>query len=68
MGTIDAFEADVGDEVFEGQVLAQVGSAGLESERSEAAAAVEKAQNRVEDAQRVVTMAQLEAARTNADA
>jgi multidrug efflux pump subunit AcrA (membrane-fusion protein) len=67
MGAIDAFEANVGDEVFQGQVLAEVGSAALESERSGAAAAVEKAQNRVEDTQKAVNMAQLDASRANAD-
>ncbi len=68
MGTIDVFQADVGDEVVQGQVLAEVGSAGLESERTEAAAAVDKAQGRVEDRQRAVAVAQSESSRATADA
>jgi multidrug efflux pump subunit AcrA (membrane-fusion protein) len=67
-GTIDAFEANVGDEVSQGQVLARIGSSGLESSRADAVAAVEKAQNRVEESEKAVTSAQLEASRAHADA
>jgi multidrug efflux pump subunit AcrA (membrane-fusion protein) len=67
-GTIDEFEVNVGDEVFQGQVLAQIGSAGMEAARSEAAAEVEKAQNRVESAEKIYAAAQLEASRAHADA
>jgi multidrug resistance efflux pump len=67
-GTIDAFEANVGDEVYQGQVLARIGSSGLESTRADAAAALEKAQNRVEESEKAVTSAQLEASRAHADA
>ena len=67
MGTIDLFQADVGDEVSQGQALAQVGSAGLENERAEAAAAVEKAQTRVDAAEKMVAAAQLEESRAKAD-
>jgi multidrug resistance efflux pump len=68
LGTIDSFEASVGDEVYQGQVLARIGSQGLESARTEAADAVQKAQNRVEAAEKTVTAAQLEASRAHADA
>src|SRR5580700_6413729 len=44
-GNIEAFLANVGDEVFQGQVLARVGAAGLESEREAAAHAVEYEQD-----------------------
>lgn len=67
-GTIDAFEVNVGDEVSQGQVLARIGSSGLESSRADAVAAVEKAQNRVEESEKAVTSAQLEASRAHADA
>ena len=67
-GTVDEFEAGVGDEVYQGQVLARVGSAGMEAARADAAAAVEKAQNRVESAEKRYTAAQLEASRAHADA
>lgn len=57
----------MGDEVFQGQVLAHIGTAGVESARAEAAAAVTKAQNRVEDAEKELSAAQLEASRAHAD-
>ena len=41
-GNIEAFVADVGDAVFEGQVLARIGSAGLETSHEQASAAVER--------------------------
>src|SRR5579864_7093730 len=56
-GNIDAFEANVGDEVYQGQELARIGSTGLETEQADAAAAVEKAQARVESAEKTVTAA-----------
>src|SRR5262245_30943187 len=40
-GSVEATMANVGDEVFQGQVLARIGAAGLESEREAAARAVE---------------------------
>ena len=67
-GNIDHFEANIGDEVYEGQVLAEIGSTGLETARSDAAAAVGKAQKYVEDVQGSVAAAQLEASRAHADA
>jgi multidrug efflux pump subunit AcrA (membrane-fusion protein) len=66
-GTVDEFEAGVGDEVYQGQVLARVGSAGMEAARADAAAAVDKARNRVESAEKRYTAAQLEASRTHAE-
>jgi len=44
-GNIDQFDASVGDQVVEGQELAQVGGVALETRRA-AAAVVEKAQAR----------------------
>ena len=67
-GNIDAFEANVGDEVYVGQELARIGSAGLDTEQSDAATALEKAQARVEAAEKTVAGAQLEASRAHADA
>src|SRR5437763_1319028 len=34
-GNIEAFTAEVGDEVFEGQLLARIGSAGVETAREQ---------------------------------
>jgi HlyD family secretion protein len=67
-GNVEAFMADVGDEVYQGQVLARIGAAGLESEREAAAHAVEYAQEQVGKAETAVTAARLEASRASADA
>ena len=66
-GNIEAFLADVGDEVFQGQVLARIGAAGLESDREAAADAVEYAQDQVGKAEAGVNSARLEASRADAD-
>jgi len=67
-GNIDAFLVEVGDEVAEGQELARVGGAELESDRAAADAEVDKAQARVEAAEKAVSSAQLEESRARADA
>jgi len=67
-GFLDAFLVDVGEEVFEGQVLARIGSQGLEADRQLAAAAVESAQDQVSKAEAAITAARLEASRADANA
>jgi multidrug resistance efflux pump len=66
-GNIEAFLADVGDEVFEGQVLARIGSAGLETTREQASNAVDYAQQQVSVAESALNGARLEASRAEAD-
>ena len=66
-GDIEAFLANAGDEVFEGQVLARVGSAGLESTREQATAAVEHAQEQVSRAENTIASTRLESSRADAD-
>jgi len=66
-GNIDAFAADVGDEVTQGQELASVGGTVLESDRENASSSVEKAQARVDAADKEVAAAQLESSRAIAD-
>jgi multidrug resistance efflux pump len=66
-GNIEAFLADVGDEVYEGQVLARIGSAGLETEREQAQAGVDRAQQQVSAAEAGVASARMEASRAEAD-
>jgi len=66
-GNLEAFLADVGDEVFEGQVLARVGSSGLETSREQASAAVEYAQQQVSAAETAVNNARMESSRADAD-
>jgi multidrug resistance efflux pump len=67
-GNIEAFLADVGDEVFEGQVLARIGSAGLETTREQAQTDAEHAQDLVTRAEASVNAARLEASRADAQA
>jgi HlyD family secretion protein len=66
-GNIESFAVDVGEEVFEGQVLARIGSAGLETQREQASAAVEAAQQQVGTAEAAVASARLESSRADAD-
>jgi len=66
-GDIDAFLVDVGEDVFTGEVLARIGSSGLESRRDAAAAAVSAAEEQVSRAESNVASARLEASRAEAD-
>jgi multidrug efflux pump subunit AcrA (membrane-fusion protein) len=63
-GVIDAFLVDVGQDVYQGQVLARIGSQGLDSSREAAASAVDHAQERVNQAETVVVAAWNNPART----
>jgi len=66
-GSIDQFLVDVGDDVFTGEVLARIGSSGLEARRDAAAAAVTYAEGQVAKAESAVANARLEASRAEAD-
>jgi multidrug resistance efflux pump len=66
-GNIEAFLADVGEEVFEGQVLARIGSGMLETNREQASAAVDLAQQQVTTSEAALTAAKMEASRAGAD-
>jgi multidrug resistance efflux pump len=67
-GVIDAFLVDVGQDVYQGQVLARIGSQGLDSSRAAAASAVDHAQERVNRADAAVAGARLEQSRADAEA
>src|SRR5271157_2310181 len=67
-GVIEAFLADVGQDVYQGQVLARIGSQGLESSREAAASAVDHAQERVSRADAAAAGARLEQSRAEAEA
>jgi HlyD family secretion protein len=67
-GVIDAFLVDVGQDVYQGQVLARIGSQGLDSSREAAASAVDHAQERVIRAEAAVAGARLEQSRADAEA
>jgi multidrug resistance efflux pump len=67
-GSVAEFQADVGQEVFEGAVLARITNQGLETADETARAALEQAQSRVEKAGAAILSARLEATRARADA
>jgi multidrug resistance efflux pump len=67
-GTIDAFLAEPGQEVYEGQVLARIGSHNLEAAREEAARDAKNAQDKASAVESRMIAARLEAARTQMDA
>ena len=67
-GIIDAVLVDVGQDVYQGQVLARIGSQGLDSSREAAATAVDHAQERVNRAEAAVAGARLEQSRADAEA
>jgi HlyD family secretion protein len=68
MGTIDSLLVDVGQDVFEGQLLAHIGSHGLESARAEAARSAQNAQEKVNAIESRIIAARLEGSRSRADA
>ena len=67
-GTIEAFLADVGQEVEAGQVLARISSPGLEAGRDVAQMTLDNAQSRVTRIEAQLAAARLEASRAQADA
>ncbi len=67
-GTIESLLVDVGQDVFEGQLLAHIGSHGLESVREEAARSAQNAQEKVDAIESRIIAARLEAARSRAEA
>jgi multidrug resistance efflux pump len=67
-GVIDVFAVDVGQEVYQGEVLARLGSQGLDSSREAAASAVDRAQEQVNRADTAVAGARLEQSRADAEA
>jgi multidrug resistance efflux pump len=67
-GTVEEFFADVGQEVYEGQVLAKISNQGIESAQESASAALENARARVSAVEAAIVAARLEASRARADA
>jgi HlyD family secretion protein len=66
-GTIDSFLVDVGQDVYEGQLLAHIASQGLEAAREEAVRAAQNAQEKVNAVEGRIIAARLEASRARAD-
>lgn len=67
-GIIEQFLVDVGQEVFEGDLLAQIRSQSLTVSEQEAASAVESAHDKVNKLESSIIAARLEASRARADA
>ncbi len=67
-GTIEAFFADVGQSVTEGQLLAQISNSDLVSERDAALSALQKAQANVSSIESRQIAARMEASRARTDA
>ena len=67
-GTVGAVFADVGQEVFEGQLLARITNEGLETGQQMAQKLLDNAQSRVNTLEGEIVSARLEASRARADA
>src|SRR5579871_3489523 len=67
-GSIDSFLVDIGQEVFEGQLLARMSNPGLDTARETAIASAQSAQDRVSKLESDILAARLEASRARADA
>ncbi len=67
-GTIDSILVDVGQDVYEGQLLAHIASQGLEAAREEAVRAAQNAQEKVNAMESRIIAARLESSRVRADA
>ena len=67
-GAVESFLADVGQSVYEGQLLAQIANTALESERDAALTELQRAQARVSSLESRLIAARLDASRARADA
>jgi multidrug resistance efflux pump len=67
-GSVAEFQADVGQDVTEGMLLARISNQALQAADENARAAVEMEQARVEKAGAAITAARLESTRAHADA
>jgi multidrug resistance efflux pump len=67
-GTIEVLLADVGQQVYQGELLGRIKNTGLEISRQLAAAVVERAQSRLSTLEGNFIAARLEASRAQADA
>jgi multidrug resistance efflux pump len=67
-GRIETFHVELGAEVYEGQLLANIRSQSIESEREEAELDIEKYETRVKNLESSISAARLEASRAIADA
>ncbi|MGH9627088.1 MAG: HlyD family secretion protein [Bryobacteraceae bacterium] len=67
-GTLEAFFADVGDGVYQGQLLARIRSSALTSQHEAATREAEDSQSRMTNLEGIFSATRLEASRARADA
>ncbi len=67
-GTIESLAAEIGEQVYQGQILGRISNTSLGLEEQTAAAELERAQTRFTQLQDQMIAARLEASRTRADA
>jgi multidrug resistance efflux pump len=67
-GNIDAFFVEVGEEVYQGQLLARIGSSGLDSAKETATEEMERAQNQLNKMEAAANATRMESSRAEADA
>ncbi|MGE5646541.1 MAG: HlyD family secretion protein [Acidobacteriota bacterium] len=67
-GTVESLLADVGDEVYEGQLLGRIGNASINSEQEAATARFERAGERLRDLEAKLIVARAEASRARSEA
>ncbi|MEP6539857.1 MAG: efflux RND transporter periplasmic adaptor subunit [Bryobacteraceae bacterium] len=65
-GTVDLFHVEIGQEVFEGQLLAQINSDTLTAAEQQATQLAERARNRLTDVEAAIIAARLEVSRARA--
>jgi HlyD family secretion protein len=66
-GEVDSFSADVGQDVYEGQILARISNQGLETGRDNALRIVQAAEAKLSTLETSISAARLEAARTHTE-
>jgi len=67
-GEIDSFSAEVGQDVFEGQILARISNQGLETGRDNAQRILQTAEAKLSTLETTISAARLEAARAHTEA
>jgi len=65
-GTVDLFHVEIGQEVFEGQLLAQINSDSLTGAEEQATQLADRARNRLTDLEATIIAARLEVSRARA--
>jgi multidrug efflux pump subunit AcrA (membrane-fusion protein) len=66
-GNIDRFFVEVGEDVFQGQLLARIGSSGLDSAKEAGTQAVERAQDHISKMEAAANSARMETSRSEAE-